>query len=262
MRPAPLITPAPQAQPKPAAESNVAGMVPPPMPMDRDFILRNQIVERYIGGRLPLRGAQEFERYCAAHPEIIEELGLADRVHAGLRLLDASRVAMPWEPKPRRWWEHPAVPIAAVLLAAAAAVFASTMGSRVLRQQAAIQALRSQLHEMPLDPATRTRSVRLEPNRTAPSGRASAVIGNSTEMADLKIDMSWSKFTAFRVTIDRVDQGRVAVLHNLLRDSNGDLHIGVNSSALGPGSYQFAIEGLTLKNEAFAQAWVTLGVQR
>jgi hypothetical protein len=249
----------------PAAAADAAGkgaaMLPPAMPMDRDFIVRNQIIERYIGGRLPLKGAQEFERYCAANPEIIEELGLADRVHSGLRLLDASRVALPWEPKPRRWWEHPAVPIAAVLLAVAALVATSVIGARVVQRDETIRGLRTELLERPIDPATSTRSVRLEPSRTAPSRRNAVTIGAGSEMADLKIDMSWSRFTAFRVTIDRVDQGRVAVLHNLLRDSNGDLHIGINTTALGPGSYQFEIEGLTLKSEAIAQAWVTVGVQ-
>jgi hypothetical protein len=276
MRAAPLIPPAP-GKPAPSAIApaapaavpaaapdpggKVTGMVPPAMPMDRDFIVRNQIIERYIGGRLPLKGAQEFERYCAANPEIIEELGLADRVHSGLRLLDASRVALPWEPKPRRWWEHPAVPIAAVLLAVAALVATSVIGARVVQRDETIRGLRTELLERPIDPATSTRSVRLEPSRTAPSRRNAVTIGAGSEMADLKIDMSWSRFTAFRVTIDRMDQGRVAVLHNLLRDSNGDLHIGINTTALGPGSYQFEIEGLTLKSEAIAQAWVTVGVQ-
>jgi hypothetical protein len=79
-------------------------------------------------------------------------------------------------------------------------------------------------------------------------------------MADLKIDVSWSKFTEFRLTIDRLDQGRVAVLHNVLRDSNGQLHLGLNSSALGPGDYQFTIEGLTMHGEAVPQAWITISV--
>ena len=57
-------------------------------------------------------------------------------------------------------------------------------------------------------------------------------------MADLKFDLSWSQINAFQVTVDRIDQGRVGVLHNLQRDSNGNLHLELNSSALGPGDYQ------------------------
>ena len=58
--------------------------------MDRDFIARNQVVERYLSGRLPLKGATEFERFCRENPDVLDELGLAERVNAGLRLLDAS----------------------------------------------------------------------------------------------------------------------------------------------------------------------------
>ena len=57
--------------------------------MDRDFIARNQVVERYLSGRLPLKGATEFERFCRAHGELLDELGLPERVNAGLRLIVA-----------------------------------------------------------------------------------------------------------------------------------------------------------------------------
>ena len=36
--------------------------------MDRDFIARNQIVERYLSGRLPIKGATDFERFCKEKP--------------------------------------------------------------------------------------------------------------------------------------------------------------------------------------------------
>jgi hypothetical protein len=82
--------------------------------------------------------------------------------------------------------------------------------------------------------------------------------GAEAQMADLKIDLSWSQFTAFRVTIDRVDQGRVGVLHNLQRDSSGNLHIELNSTAVGSGDYQISIEGLTWRGDAVPQAWATI----
>jgi hypothetical protein len=82
------------------------------------------------------------------------------------------------------------------------------------------------------------------PSRTGPSVHSLVTIGGAqAQMADLKIDVSWSPFTAFRVTIDRIDQGRVGVLHNMQRDSNGNLHLELNSTALGPGDYQLTIEG-------------------
>ena len=74
--------------------------------------------------------------------------------------------------------------------------------------------------------------------------------GGDTEMADIKCDVSWSKFSCFRVTIDRVDQGRVAVLAHMPQDSNGHLRLALNSSALGPGQYQVLLEGLDWRGDA------------
>ena len=251
----------------PAATMSTATMsqpippMPSSMPMDREFILRNQIAERYLAGRLPVRGTHDFERYCREHPEIIHELGLAEKVHAALRLLEAGGIAPPWEAKPRQWWEKLPALIGAVVLALAGSIAALTMASKLSARDTAMAALSARAAEQPLEPATSTRSVRLIPSRTAPSTHPAVVVGGSTaQMADFRIDMSWSKFTAFRVTIDRQDQGRVAVISHMLRDSNGDLRLSLNSTALGPGTYQFAIEGLTLHSETVAQAWITIGI--
>jgi hypothetical protein len=269
MRTAPLITPPPTkdgsmnsvAPPAAAPSPQAIPMVPQSVEMDREFILRNQIAERYLAGRLPVRGTHDFERYCRQHPDFIHELGLADRVHAALRLLEAGGIAPPWEAKPRAWWEQLPVLIAVAALALAGGITAMVMASKLSGRDASISSLRQRIVEQPLEPATSTRSVKLVPSRTAPSGHPAVVVGGGgAQMADLRIDMSWSKFTAFRVTIDRQDQGRVAVLNYMLRDSNGDLRLSLNSTALGPGTYQLAIEGMTLHSEAIAQAWVTIGI--
>ena len=114
MRTAPLITPPPTKEGSPvyvapqatASATQTIPVLPPSVEMDREFIVRNQIAERYIAGRLPIRGTHDFERYCRQHPEFIQELGLAERVHSALRLLEAGGIALPWEAKPRAWWEQ------------------------------------------------------------------------------------------------------------------------------------------------------------
>ena len=269
MRTAPLVPPPPggrAAADAPASTATTARHAIPPlpqaMPMDRDFILKNQIAERYLSGRLPIRGAQDFERYCREHPELIDQLGLAERVHSGLRLLEAGGIAPPWEVPKKQWFERLPIMLAALGLAVIAAIAAMTMWGKLSGRDATIASLRQTVAEQPLEPATSTRSIKLVPSRTAPSRRAAVTIGGtgSAQMADLRIDMSWSKFTAFRVTIDRQDQGRVAVLNYMLRDSNGDLHLALNNTALGPGTYEFAIEGLTLRGDEIAQAWITIDI--
>ena len=53
------------AVPGAAADIASSPSLVPAGQMDREFVLRNQIVERYLSGKLPLKGAQEFERFCA-----------------------------------------------------------------------------------------------------------------------------------------------------------------------------------------------------
>jgi hypothetical protein len=253
------------AAPRDSAEPRRAALPIPAVPvqaiMDRDFIARNQIVERYLAGRLPLKGAQDFERYCAEHPQLLDEIGLTERINGALRMLEAGGRAPPWEVRARPWWQGLPVLFGAAALALVLAIVSLVLFGKLSARDHSIDVLRQQVVLQALDPAQSTRTITLIPNRVSPSPRSLATIGGKVaEMADLKFDMSWSKYTAFRVIIDRGGQGRVALLHNVLRDSNGVLFLGINSSALGPGKYDFTFEGLNWRGEADPQAWATITI--
>jgi hypothetical protein len=268
---------APQSAQRETAPASVAPIpvrreaapaAPPAAPvapvMDRDFIARNQIVERYLSGKLPIKGATEFERFCKEHPELLDEMGLPDRVNAGLRLLEASGKPEPWEePAAKKPWEKPhlAIGLGAAVLALLVAVAVLASGNSAKAHKIAV--LTQQVAEQPLEPATTTRTIRLLPSRQGASSAPAVVIGTAgqTQLADLKVDMSHSPYREFRVTIDRIDQGRVAIIHNLTKDSNGHLRLALNSSALGPGNYQLTIEGLTWRGDTEPDSWITIGIQ-
>src|SRR6478609_4654901 len=108
-----------------------APAAPPGPPMDREFVIKNQIVERYIAGRLPPKGVTDFERLIRSRPELIEELGLPDRVNAGLRLLDAAGIAEPWAEKPKKLWEKPGFGLGAAGLAIAALIGCAVLAMQV-----------------------------------------------------------------------------------------------------------------------------------
>ena len=231
--------------------------------MDRDFIARNQIVERYLSGRLPLKGATDFERFCKDNPALLDELGLPERVNAGLRLLEASGKPEPWQEAPRPFWSK--LPLVAGL--AAAVLILGTALPLMLSESSAknvrIAKLQKELMDQPLDAATATRSIRLMPNREGATNTPAVTIGaGAAELVDFRIDETRSAYKIFTVTIDRVDQGRVSVLHNLMKDSNGHIRITLNSSALGPGNYQFTIEGMSWRGDPEPDSWVTIRVQR
>ncbi len=231
--------------------------------MDRDFIARNQIVERYLSGRLPLKGATDFERFCRENPQALDEIGLPERVNAGLRLLEASGKPEPWQETPKRVWAKPEIVFGlaglAVVLAASLAMVASSSASKTQK----IEHLQKMLTERPLDPATNTRTIRLVPSHEGASTTPAVMIGGGpAQLVDFRIDETRSAYKTFRITIDRIDQGRVVVLHNLVKDSNGHLRIALNSSALGPGNYQLTIEGLSWRGDPEPDSWVTIGIQR
>ena len=245
----------------PAAEAASSSTIAPSPSMDRDFVARNQVVERYLSGRLPLKAATEFERFCRNHPELLDEIGLPERVNAGLKLLEASGKPEPWQEAPRPLWQKPQVTlglaIAAVVLGLSLVGVAANSSSKSHR----IAELQKQNSERALDPATSTREIRLLPSRSGASNSPAITIGGgAVQLADFKIDESRSPYHAFRVTIDRIDQGRVAVINNLDKDSNGHLRIALNSSALGPGNYQLTLEGLDWRGQPQPDSWVTIGI--
>jgi hypothetical protein len=229
--------------------------------MDATFIEQNQIIERYLAGRLPPKGAQDFERFCREHPETLTQLGMAERIHMGLRLMDASGQPEPWAEKPIPFYLKPAV-IAGVAALAGTAIIAALMllvGNNSKARQ--ITVLQEELRMQPLLPARSTRSLVVKPSRTGPVAQSMVTIGGAdTEMADFKFDVSWSNYSNFRVGIERVDQGRLATLSNLTRDSNGHLRVALNSSAIGPGIYQVSLEGLDWRGSPVPQAWASFSV--
>jgi hypothetical protein len=233
--------------------------------MDRDFVARNQVVERYLSGRLPVKGATDFERFCHEHPELLDEIGLPARVNAALRLLEASGKPEPWHEAPRPMWQKPQTIIAlAGTVAALALALAIVSGGSVSKTHRIAQ-LQKEAIERALDPATSRREIRLLPSRSGASNSPAIIIGGDrggAQLADFKIDESRSPYHAFRVTIDRIDQGRVGIINNLTKDSNGHLRIALNSSALGPGNYQLTLEGLDMRGEPQPDSWVTIGIAR
>jgi len=253
--------PAQPAPAQPAATQTPAAAVSPPM--DRDFVARNQVVERYLSGRLPLKGATDFERFCHQHPELLDEIGLPERVNAGLRLLEASGKPEPWQQAAQPVWQKPQAILGLGATVLLLGVALAIVGAGSAAKSHRITALQKQASERALDPATSTREIRLLPSRSGASNTPAITIGGgSVQLADFKIDESRSPHRSFRVTIDRIDQGRVAVITNLAKDSNGHLRIALNSSALGPGNYQLTIEGLSWRGDPEPDSWITIGIVR
>ena len=236
-------------------------LVMPAPAMDREFIIKNQIVERYLAGRLPPKGVTDFERLIRARPELIEELGLADKVNAGLRLLDAAGVAEPWAEKQKKFWEQPWFSFGAAALAGAALIGCLILALQISSRDQRIAKLTQETQERPIAPSTQKRTVQIGVGRNGPPSTPTVTI-NYGEFAELKADVSWTRYNVFRVSIDRVNQGRVAVLDGVTKDSNGHVRIALNAGAFGPGDYMVTLEGLNMRRERLPVAWFRVAITR
>jgi hypothetical protein len=251
----------PAAAPASARKPPNPQTVVPPV-MDREFIARNRIVELYLSGGLPVRGATIFERFCRENPQILDEIGLPERVHAGLRLLEASGKPEPWQEKPTKFWERPYVPVALSALVVLLGIIILVLNGQLSDQTRKVGALQKLVVEQPLDAAATSSTLNLLPTHAGPNAAIAAVIGGaSAQLVNIKIDMTHSDFRAFRITIDRVDQGRVAVLNNLIKDSNAALGFSLNTSALGAGNYQLTIEGLDWRGDPQPDSWAAITIR-
>jgi hypothetical protein len=236
--------------------------VPAPAPaMDREFIIKNQIVERYLAGRLPPKGVTDFERLIRARPQLIEELGLPEKVNAGLRLLDAAGIAEPWSEKPKKFWENSTFAFGAAGLAGAALIGCLVLAMQVSSREATIAKLKTENIERAIAPSTRKRTIIVGVARNGPPAQATLSI-NHGEFAEMKADLSWTKYGSFKVSIDRANQGRVAVLDGVEKDSNGHLRISLNAGAFGPGDYMVTIEGLNMRRQSLPIGWFRINVAR
>jgi hypothetical protein len=259
--------PAARPAPRPAPPANGKKLPNPqsvavPPVMDREFIIRNRIVELYLSGTLPVRGATAFEKFCQENPQILDEIGLNERVHMGLRLLEASGKPEPWQEKPKQFWERPYIPIALAGLILVLGVALLVMNRQLAEQSRKVSALHQLLVDQPLDAAAGTSNVEIQPTHAGPNAAFAVTIGGrQAQLANIKIDLTHSDFRAFRVTIDRVNQGRVAVLNNLIKDSNGELGFSLNTSALGAGLYQLTIEGLDWRGDPQPDSWAAITIK-
>ena len=228
--------------------------------MDAAFIEEHEIIEKYLAGRLPLRGQLDFERFCLEHPELLDELKLAERLNRGMRLLEAGGRTEVLDPKEKPWQKTN------VLIGAAAFVFVLFIAlvvavSKYAGERATITDLKQQLIAGPLKPPDQLRTVLVRPDRV-PSERAQVSVfgGTHPELVEVKVDVSFALQSAFRVTVDKKDQARVGTIERMLRDSNGQLKFTFNTSGVTPGLYRFHIEGITLRGETIPVAWMNIRV--
>jgi hypothetical protein len=237
-------------------------MTTPELPQfDQAFIEANQLMERYLTGKLPYKGQRDLENWCRAHPEYLRDLHLAERTVASLKLLEAGGNPQDLSEPKTPWWKRPQVLALAGIVTLAALIASAVLMGKLTLLRGRFEAAQVKLGQGSLAPPTAMRSLRIQPDRSAGMDTSKLTVNHAyPQLIDLGIDLSYSPEKRFRVTIDKRDQARALVLGALAKDSNGDLRITFNTSALGAGQYDVRIQALPLLGAPTDAGWMILDV--
>ena len=231
---------------------------------DRKFIEDHKLVERYLDNKLPFKGARDLENWCRAHPDYLNELKLSERAHTSLKLLEASGQPQDLgEPQPP-WWKTIYVPIGFGVIA-----FVSLVAFWVMIGKYVSAARPTRGHPHVDDSGLawcsrpRMRDIFVTPDHAPGIDKARITLSRSApQLMDVHIDLSYTdKLMQFRMFVDKQDQGRALVLNDLLKDSNGELRMTVNSTGLSAGIYNVRIEALPPRGIPIPVGWLLLDVR-
>jgi hypothetical protein len=230
---------------------------------DRKFIEEHKLVERYLENKLPLKGARDLENWCRANPDYLNELKLSERAQTSLKLLEASGQPVDLqEPRPP-WWKTIHVLIGLTVVAFLSLVaFWALLGKYVLLR-GELGDTRTLMNQGSLVQPATTREVRVSPDRAPGVDHARIVVTRAApQLMDVHIDLGYTnKLTEFRLFVDKKDQGRALVLNNLLKDSNGELRMTLNSTGLSMGIYNVRVEALPYRGSPIPIGWLILDVR-
>jgi hypothetical protein len=227
--------------------------------MDLRLIEEKQVVERYLRGRLSPPEARFFEQLVRKSPDIVERIGLPETLKRMMRLLDDTGTE--WRETPPKFWHKPWVPAglaAALVLALIVAALSLSAKSAAVRNA---EHLKQLVVLGSLTPPTSSKVLRLKPGRPDQAMPTYAIGGRSSPtLAELRIDLGFVRDTLFKVTIKRDDGTFFARLDNQLKDSNGELRLGLNTAAFAAGLYQVDVEAVNLRGEGELAARLRLRI--
>jgi hypothetical protein len=230
---------------------------------DRKFIEDHKLVERYLEGKLPFKGARDLENWCRAHPEYLDALKISERAHASLKLLEASGRPQDLREPKSPWWKSIYVPIGLAIVAFVSLVICWVMVGKYVLLQGRLEDTKQQMTQGTLVQPAKESEVHIAPDHAPDLDHARIIVAKSApQLMDVHIDLNYTqKLSQFRMFVDKKDQGRAMILNNLLKDSNGELHMTLNSTGLSIGTYTVRIEALPPRGLPIPIGWLILEVR-
>lgn len=258
--------------------------------MDRQYIQREHIVERYLSGDLTVREARDFEKYCLEHPELLQELPIPVRLKARLsrQPLDDSETGMfpaipssatiaaadladegfdpaEEEQRQRRHGRGTSKGLLYGLLAALVAVSVGLViyGLRATRLEHQIQELKQQQRATALQAPSGVQTFPVKLNRAGIPADPTISLSwpDPAQLLEIRVDTTELRYTQYEITIEKRNEARLVIMRRVARDSNRELRFALNSSAFGPGEYVLKFEGYTWRGQLEPAGWMKIALR-
>ena len=229
---------------------------------DRKFIEDHKLVERYLENKLPFKGARDLENWCRANPDFLNELKLSERAHSSLKLLENSGQPQDLSEPKAPWWKSIYIPIGLGVAAFLCLVAFWVLFGKYMLLRGELADTKTLMNQGTLVQPATMREIMVTPDHAPGINRARITLSRSAPLLmDVRIDLSYTeKQMQFRMFVDKQDQGRALVLNNLLKDSNGELRMTLNSTGLSAGIYTVRIEALPPRGIPIPVGWLLLDV--
>ena len=160
------------------------------------------------------------------------------------------------------WWQSKAFVLALAATCAALVVLAAVTAWSAAQDRAAARSAAEREQQLTLRAINSVRALRIPPNPRSWSAVPDATIAwpEPPQLLELHLPVGYAEFLTFAVIMDKVDHGRVLAVERITPDSNKELLLSLNSSALGPGEYRLRLQGYTWRGERIDVGWVRLKV--
>lgn len=208
--------------------------------MDHSYIEENQVVDRYLMGKLPADEAELFEEHYLHCGECLEALELAEKLQRGFKRAAAQEAL-----------RHAAVERLGVLAWLARATRYPTAGIAVAALLALAivpAALLYRPSSSGFEPQINTTVLAMSPERSAPTGALdpSRVIrlSGEDEWLVLSLELDLPEHERYRVVLLRDGQDEIWRRDGFMPDHLDALVLSLHSSWLDPGDYVARVEGL------------------
>lgn len=256
--------------------------------MDRKYIENEHVVDRYLTGDLTVREARDFEKFCFDHPAFLQALPIPVRLKTRLarRPIDGSETGMfdaipssatraamdavddgfdPEEAREELRQSSSGGVNRVVVLALLVGMVAASAAAVIFFLQAnsyseQLQGTKQELTATQMQAPGSVQRYKLQLVKAKPE-RPTFALGWLTppQLLDISIDASEGKITQFQITIDKTDGVRVMQIKRMMRDSNKEVRLSLNSSAFGPGDYLVKVEGYNWRGQTEEVGWAMLG---